>query len=119
MCSCIKPFGISYDHPGESSRSSAVFWYDSGMNKRATKVAKVAISLPPHVLRIVDKECKARGESRSQFFRHAVEALLRQTNEQKAVQKYIQGYREQPETQAEIETANQTSQAVLSQEPWE
>ena len=89
------------------------------MNKRVTKVAKVAISLPPNVLRIVDKECKARGKSRSQFFGHAVEALLRETKEQKAVQRYIQGYREQPETQAEIETATQTSQTVLSQEPWE
>ena len=119
MRSCIKPCCISYDHPEKSSRSIAICWYDSGMNKRATKVAKVAISLPPHVLRIVDKECKARGESRSQFFRHAVEVLLRQTNDQKAVQRYIQGYREQPETQAEIETANQTSQTMLSQEPWE
>ena len=36
------------------------------------KTAKVAISLPEDILKVVEKERKARGESRSEFFRQAM-----------------------------------------------
>ena len=41
-------------------------------------VAKIAISLPDEVLQAVEKERLASGQSRSEFFRNAVEAFLRQ-----------------------------------------
>ena len=83
-----------------------------------SKSAKVAISLPEHVLKAVEKERKARGESRSEFFRHAVERLLKQDQDSKAVEDYVQGYRSVPESREEIEQAHSAGVAVLAEEPW-
>lgn len=59
--------------------------------------AEVAISLPEDVLRAVGTERQSRGESRSQFFRRAVEKLLTEERQTSAIQDYIHGYREVPE----------------------
>ena len=84
-----------------------------------TKVAKVAISLPEDILEVVEQERKARGESRSEFFRRAVEELLRQERERATVEKYIRGYQKMPETTEEIEAALSLTAPVLAEEPWE
>lgn len=39
------------------------------------KSAKVAISLPEHILKAIEKERKTRGESRSEFFRRAARSF--------------------------------------------
>ncbi|MDO8636090.1 MAG: ribbon-helix-helix domain-containing protein [Dehalococcoidia bacterium] len=83
------------------------------------KVAKVAISLPQDILKIVEQERKTKGESRSEFFRRAVEELLRQEREKVAVEKYIQSYQQIPETTEEVEEALSIAGAVLAEEPWE
>ena len=83
-----------------------------------SKAVKIAISLPPELLEIVDQKRHDRGETRSVFFRHAVESLLRREQEQEAVQRYIQGYRKQPETDNEVATIHQASSAALGGEPW-
>ncbi|MBI2836181.1 MAG: ribbon-helix-helix protein, CopG family [Chloroflexi bacterium] len=82
------------------------------------KSAKVAISLPEHVLKAIEKERKARGESRSEFFRRAAEKLLKQEQESKAVEAYIRGYRAMPES-AEEEGIHRAGVAALAEEPWE
>jgi Arc/MetJ-type ribon-helix-helix transcriptional regulator len=51
------------------------------MSKTA-KTTKIAISLPEEVLDAVERERGESGESRSEFFRRAVEALLRRQREQ-------------------------------------
>lgn len=79
---------------------------------------KVAISLPEHVLRAIEKERKARGESRSEFFRRAAEKLLKQARESKAVEIYIRGYRAIPESAEEVEAAHRAGVAILAEEPW-
>jgi len=81
--------------------------------------AKVAISLPEDMLKAVEKERKAHGESRSEFFRRAIERLLKQERESSAVKEYIRGYREVPESAEEIEAAHRIGNAVLAEEPWE
>lgn len=85
-----------------------------------SKVVKIAISLPPELLEAADQKRQDRGETRSEFFRHAVEALLRQEQEQEqeAVQRYLQGYRDQPETDEEVEAIHRASGAVFEQAPW-
>lgn len=83
------------------------------------KVAKIAISLPEAVLQAVEKERKAKGESRSEFFRRAIEVLLRQQRERAAVEQYIQGYKGMPETADEIEAAHRAAAVALAEEPWE
>ena len=80
---------------------------------------KVAISLPEQVLKVIEKERKARGESRSEFFRRAAEKLLKQDRESKEVEAYIQGYCVIPESTAEVEAIHRTGITVLSEEPWE
>jgi len=83
------------------------------------KSAKIALSLPEDVLEAVETERKARGESRSKFFRRAVERLLKQERESSAVKDYVRGYREFPESTAEVEAAHRPGSAVLAEEPWE
>jgi metal-responsive CopG/Arc/MetJ family transcriptional regulator len=79
---------------------------------------KIAISLPEHVLEAIEKERIARGESRSEFFRRAVERLLREEQESKKVEKYIQGYSAVPESAEEVETVHLAGVTVLAEEPW-
>lgn len=83
------------------------------------KIAKIAISLPEEVLVSVEQERKNSGESRSQFFRRAVEALLRRQQEQKMSEQYIHAYQQIPETEEEIEAARHAASNILAKEPWE
>ena len=83
-----------------------------------SKGAKVAISLPENVLKAIEKERKARGESRSEFFRRAAEKLLKQARESKAVEDYVRGYRDMPESAEEIGSAHRAGVSALSKEPW-
>jgi metal-responsive CopG/Arc/MetJ family transcriptional regulator len=82
------------------------------------KSAKVAISLPEDVLEAVETERKAKGESRSQFFRRAIERLLKQERESSAVKDYVRGYQEAPESAEEVEAVHRVGIAVLAEEPW-
>ena len=84
-----------------------------------SKSAKVAISLPEDILKAAEMERKARGESRSQFFRRAIERLLKQERESSTVKAYVRGYQEVPESAEEVEVAHQVGSAVLAEEPWE
>ncbi|RMF89554.1 MAG: hypothetical protein D6736_08145 [Nitrospinota bacterium] len=83
------------------------------------KVVKVTISLPADLLDAAEQARQTRGESRSQFFQKAVQAFLCQTQAQEAVVRYVQGYREQPESDEEIAVVDQVGRTVLCQEPWE
>jgi len=80
------------------------------------KSAKVAISLPQDILEAVETERKARGESRSEFFRRAIERFLKQ--ESSAVEDYVRGYRETPESVDEVQAIHQVGIAMLAEEPW-
>ena len=77
----------------------------------------IAVSLPQEVLEAAEREREARGETRSQFFRRAVESLLREDN-QDAVKRYVQGYREQPETEEEA-AIQHIGISAIGQNPWE
>lgn len=79
---------------------------------------KVTISLPAALLRAAERERRARKETRSQFFRNALEAALRQQHEREASERYVQGYLAQPETEAEVAAIHQASRVVLDSEPW-
>jgi len=83
------------------------------------KTAKVAISMPEQVLAAVEIERRARGESRSEFFRRAVERRLREDRDSSAITAYLRGYQEIPESAEEIEAAHRLGSAVLAAEPWE
>ena len=81
-------------------------------------MTKIAISLPDDVLRDVEKERLASGETRSQFFRRAVADLLKRERAREANEQYVRAYREMPETEAELGWVEAASQAVLKEYPW-
>jgi metal-responsive CopG/Arc/MetJ family transcriptional regulator len=82
-----------------------------------TRVAKIAISLPEELLRLVDEQARARGLSRSQLFRHAVESLFRREREEEEVRDYVQGYMAEPETEPEVEAMFRAGLPGMAQEP--
>ena len=82
------------------------------------KSAKVAVSLPKDVLEAVEMERKAKGESRSQYFRRAIERLLKQERDSSAVKDYVRGYQEVPESAEEVEAIHRLGIAVLAEELW-
>ena len=76
-------------------------------------MAKIAISLPNEVLEAIERERKARGETRSEFLRGAVEAYFRRERERRAVEQYVGGYQQQPESEEEIALAETTAPPAL------
>ncbi len=66
------------------------------------KSAKVSVSLPEEALERVDRECAATGESRSELFRRALEALFDGERRRAAVRRYVEGYLAKPETEYEV-----------------
>ena len=83
------------------------------------KSTKIAISLPGELLQGVESHRRASGESRSEFFRRAVETLLHREREREAIEQYIQGYRRHPETPEELGWVEEASKGVLSEYPWQ
>jgi metal-responsive CopG/Arc/MetJ family transcriptional regulator len=83
-----------------------------------SKTSKIAISLPEEVLDAVEKERKGSGESRSELFRNAVELLLRQRREQELSEQYISAYKQDPETEKEVEASRRAANSILSGELW-
>ena len=98
--------------------SLVILKYEFGMAFRCV-MAKIAISLPEETLQAVEKERLARGLSRSEFFRRAVEEHLRRVKEREDVEQYIRGYLKYPETKEEIALAEATLRYAFDEESWE
>ena len=82
-------------------------------------MAKIAISLPDDVLKEIESERLATGETRSEFFRRAVKAYFQNKRKKEDIDRYIRGYLEHPETE---EAAAWTSEALgraWAENPWE
>ena len=84
-----------------------------------TRTAKIAISLPENLLQSIERERQANGESRSEFFRRAAEALLRREREREAIEQYVRGYLEMPETDEEVAFAQSMAHIAFAENPWE
>jgi metal-responsive CopG/Arc/MetJ family transcriptional regulator len=82
-------------------------------------MAKIAISLPDEVLQVIEKERLTRGESRSEFFRRAVEQLLRREREREWDEQYVRAYQQYPETAEEIALAEATMGYAFAENPWD
>ena len=82
-------------------------------------MAKIAISLPDDVLKEIEKERLAKGVSRSEFFRRAVEEHLRRQRERELEEQYVRGYLENPETPEELEWVFKAGLEALAENPWE
>jgi metal-responsive CopG/Arc/MetJ family transcriptional regulator len=82
------------------------------------RTAKISISLPADTLRGADRERRSTGESRSEFFRRAVEELVRRRREREEIDRYIAAYIAEPEVPDEAWLDNLGVER-LEQEPWE
>ena len=82
-------------------------------------MGKIAISLPDQVLDAVEQARLAIGESRSQFFRRAAEERLDRQRERAAIEQYIRGYQENPETKYERALAESTLHYAFDEDSWE
>lgn len=85
----------------------------------ATRVAKVGISLPRDLLTTVDRERRARRQTRSEFFRRAVEEFLRREREREDDERYARAYLEQPETDEDMAWVVAAGAAAFADNPWE
>lgn len=81
-----------------------------------SETVKVTISLPRELLELVERE---RHETRSELFRRAVESWLAQRRKKGAVDRYVQGYLDHPETEKEGLESWGRAQSSLAAEPWE
>ena len=81
-------------------------------------MAKIAISLPDDVLQAIEKERLACGLSRSAFFRRVAQEHLRREQERDAIEQYIRGYQQYPETE-EDNWLYEAGLEALAQVPWE
>lgn len=81
-----------------------------------SKAAKLTIRLNSELVAAIDRHRAARGQTRSEFFRVAAEKLLQDEQERRAVERYVRGYQECPETDEEVAGIHQSGVAALAQE---
>ena len=82
------------------------------------RVARISISLPAETLKAADRERRDSRESRSEFFRRAVDELLRRRREREQVERYVAGYVAEPET-SDQDWVDRLGREHLEQEPWD
>lgn len=87
--------------------------------KHGCFMVKITISLPDEMLQAVEKERDSSGESRSQFFRRAALALIKQNQRNEQDREYVRAYREMPESEEELGWVAAASRAVLAEYPWD
>lgn len=83
------------------------------------KTAKISISLPDQVLDRADRARRDSGETRSELFRRALEALFREQERKAAVRRYLDGYVAEPETDYEVAATESTAQEAWQQQDWQ
>lgn len=80
---------------------------------------KVAISLDRALLRRAERLRASTGESRSAVIARALRGLLAQEERLRRVAEYVEAYRRQPESAADVETARAQARKALRALPWE
>jgi metal-responsive CopG/Arc/MetJ family transcriptional regulator len=76
------------------------------------------VQLTEELVRRLDQLAARDGSSRSQLIREAVAVYLAEHESQRRVDRFVAGYAEQPETEAELETARANARSLVAEEPW-
>jgi hypothetical protein len=84
-----------------------------------SKVAKVACSIDAALLARVESVRKKTGESRSAFISRALRVLTAESTRAMAVARYVEAYRERPESSADVRAARRSARRALSHVAWE
>ena len=82
------------------------------------KKQRVTIRLSDEMFAAVERERRARHQTRSEFIQAAIEQALYTEQEQSAVERYVAGYRRWPETDDEVLAMQSIAVAVLARDPW-
>ena len=82
-------------------------------------IVKVSISLPAPTLARANRVCEATGESRSELFRRALQALFESERERASVRRYVEGYLAEPESDYDAAVATATGGVYLDAEDWD
>jgi metal-responsive CopG/Arc/MetJ family transcriptional regulator len=87
-----------------------------GANNVGT-LSRFTISLPAELLEEVDDQLVGDDDSRSAVVRRLLEEALRERRRQRDVERYIRGYREQPQTEEEFGWSDVATTERLSEIP--
>jgi metal-responsive CopG/Arc/MetJ family transcriptional regulator len=82
------------------------------------RVSRFTISVPAELLEAVDQQLIKGDETRSALIRHLLEAALREAEEREDVERYVRGYREQPQTEEELGWSDSAGLQHLAELPW-
>lgn len=88
------------------------------MKRAGTDMTRFTISVPISLLEALDERLTGDGESRSAVIRRLLEEALRRTEVRAAVAQYIEGYRAQPQTEAEFGWSDEAAHQHLAEVPW-
>lgn len=80
---------------------------------------KIAITVPPELLEQIESLRRRTNESRSAVFARAARALLQTEERRRQVERYVQAYKEKPESKAAITRAEKLARLVLGSVEWE
>jgi len=80
--------------------------------------AKIACSIDAQLLARVESIRARTGESRSALVSRALLALTREAALARDVARYVEAYREKPETEDEVADARKLARRALSSLPW-
>jgi metal-responsive CopG/Arc/MetJ family transcriptional regulator len=81
-------------------------------------MSRFTVSVPSELLETFDRTLVQGEESRSAVVRRLLEDALRDAQEQEDVRRYIEGYRDTPQTEDELGWSDQVVQERLSELPW-
>lgn len=84
-----------------------------------SNVAKVACSIDARLLARVESVRKQTGESRSAFISRALRTLTAESARALAAARYVEAYRQHPETTDDVEAARKSARRALSKLTWE
>jgi metal-responsive CopG/Arc/MetJ family transcriptional regulator len=80
--------------------------------------AKIACSIDADLLQRVESVRARTGESRSAFISRALVALTAQAARVRAVERYVEAYRERPEGANDVVSARKSARRALSRLAW-
>jgi metal-responsive CopG/Arc/MetJ family transcriptional regulator len=86
---------------------------------RMSKSAKIAFSLDPRLLDRVERVRARTGESRSALIARALLALTEEEARGADVQRYLEAYRQHPETPGDVAAAHASARRTLRRLPWD
>jgi len=84
-----------------------------------SNVAKIACSVDADLLARVELVRKRTGESRSALISRALRMLTAESSRALAVARYVEAYRERPESPDDVRAARRGARRVLARVAWE